>query len=132
MKCIIVNDDNLMKDSLLKLIGQSSDLKLISVFSTIAEAEVFLCHQQVDVIFFDIQMDDVKNLEFLNKIPADIFVIYIPVFSPFIYRNENLKERSAEPSQIAKRFRKGIEKARSYTNIFRYERKTGVEDYFVI
>ncbi|WP_027379099.1 response regulator [Chryseobacterium daeguense] len=132
MKCIIVNDDNLMKNSLLKLINQSGDLNLISVFSSIAEAEVFLCHQQVDVIFFDIQMDDVKNLEFLNKIPDDIFVIYIPVFSPFVYYNEKVSGKSVEPSQIAKRFRRGIEKAKGYINIFRYERKTGFEDYFVI
>lgn len=132
MKCIIVNDDHLMKNSILNLIDQSGDLKLMSVFTTTSEAISFLNNHQVDVVFFDIQMYDVNGLEFLHLIPEGIFVIYIPAFSPFSYTNETVLRKPKGTSVIAKRFQKGIEKAKSYSNVFRNENRFNFEDYFVI
>lgn len=132
MKCIIVNDDTSMKNTIEKLIAQTDDMQLVSAFSTTSEASAFLKSIKIDVVFFDIQMYDVDNLEFIQSIPETTFVIYIPEFSPFANITRETDAESLSESIIAKRFKRGVGEARAFLNLIKKENPDISDDYFVI
>ena len=132
MKCIIVNDDLQMRKTIGKLIDYSRGVKLLSVFNSTSEAVLFLRDNCVDVIFFDIQMYDNKNLEFIQNISGRTFVIYIPEFSPFVNTTRKPHLEQISESTIAKRFKKGVDEARIFLKQLKKEDSNIVDDYFVI
>ena len=119
MKCIIVNDDISMKNTIEKLISQANDMQFMAAFNTTFEAEQFLKGIKIDVVFFDIQMYDAKNLEFIQNIPENIFVIYIPEFSPFANTASKITTVQLSDSVIAKRFKKGVDEARVFLELIK-------------
>ncbi|CAD0218266.1 response regulator [Chryseobacterium sp. JV274] len=132
MKCIIVNDDSEMRKTIGKLIGHSRGMKLLSVFNSTSEAALFLRDNCVDLVFFDIQMYDVKNLEFIQNISERTFVIYIPEFSPFVNTTKKPQLEQLSESTIAKRFKKGVDEARIFLKLIKKEKPDILDDYFVI
>jgi len=132
MKCIIVNDDTSMRKTIEKLIAQTDDMEFVSAFNTTFEAHVFLKSIKIDVVFFDIQMYDVNNLEFLQNISENIFVIYIPEFSPFANTSCKTDLQHLSEPVISKRFKKGVDEARVFLELIQEEKSDISDDYFVI
>lgn len=132
MKCIIVNDDTSMKNTIEKLIAQTDDIELVSVFNTTLEANVFLKSMKIDIVFFDIQMYDINNLEFIQDVPENTFVIYIPEFSPFADTAYKTDTEHLTESAISKRFKKGVDEARVFLELIQKESSNISDDYFVI
>lgn len=128
MKCIIVTEDFSMKKNVEKLII-SSDLHLLSTFTTTSEASAFMKNNLVNVMFFDIQMCDFNSIEFIQSIPKKTFVIYIPEFS--VYAKDVDREQLSD-STIVKRFQKSVIEARLFVNLIKREKPSIADDYFVI
>jgi two-component SAPR family response regulator len=132
MKCIIVNDDTSMRKTIEKLIAQTDDMEFVSAFNTTFEAHVFLKSIKIDIVFFDIQMYDVNNLEFIQNIPENTFVIYIPEFSPFANTSCKTDIQHLSEPVISKRFKKGVDEARVFLELIQEEKSDISDDYFVI
>jgi two-component SAPR family response regulator len=121
-----------MKNTIEKLIVQTDDIEFVSAFNTTFEAHVFLKSIKIDVVFFDIQMYDVNNLEFIQNIPENTFVIYIPEFSPFVNTAYKKDTKHLSESVIYKRFKKGVDEARVFLELIQTENSNISDDYFVI
>ncbi|MFT3920152.1 hypothetical protein [Cloacibacterium sp.] len=89
-------------------------------------------NNKIDIVFFDIEMNDVNCIELLQIIPKNTFVIYIPEFSPFVNRTSRINSEKHLESQIPKRFCSGIHEAQIFLNLVEKNNHVIFDDYFVI
>ncbi len=132
MNCIIVNDDISMRNTIEKLIVQTDDLEFLSSFTITYEARMFLKNNKIDIVFFDIQMYDSDNLDFIQNIPENTFIIYIPEFSPFAGISCKSSNAYISESAISSRFKRGVNEARLFLELINKENSNISVDYFVI
>ncbi len=129
MTCIIVNDDISARNAINMLINQTDNLKLIASFNNTSEASKFMSENTVDLIFFDLQIDETSSYEFIKAIPFKTFVIFIPQF----YSPENRKYNAhAIDSQNVLQFQEGIEIAKAYFNAMKEDNSNIANGYFVM
>ncbi len=78
MNCIIIDDDKLSIRVIEEYVKKTENLTLAGSFSTAVEAIYFLKqHENVELIFLDIEMPEMSGIEFLNtlKNPPQIIII---------------------------------------------------------
>jgi len=75
MKCIIVDDDEMSRLTLTKLVGQVNSLSLIKVCSSSLEALNALNEEKVDLVLLDIEMPEMNGLEFIKSIKNPPLII---------------------------------------------------------
>ena len=76
VNCMIVDDEPPAREVIKRYIEQVSTLSLAVECANAIDAFTFLQHQQVDLIFLDIQMPQLNGIEFLktlNNVPRIIF-----------------------------------------------------------
>lgn len=80
IRTIIVDDEVFICDMLHRLLSTFEEIEVVQVFSSPANALVFLADNAVDLIFLDVQMPLMDGFEFLDRldetmeIPSIIFV----------------------------------------------------------
>ena len=77
IKCLIVDDDDLSRGVLEDLVNDTDRFELIKSCEDSIDAFNFLKHNDVDVVFLDVEMpkmDGLELLENLNKLPQIILV----------------------------------------------------------
>ena len=129
MTCIVVNDEPLVKNGIKTLINKSESLTLLASFNNTFEASRFISRNAVDLVFFDIQIDETKNYEFIKAIPHKMFVIFISEFYSTAIRQ---CKSDAIISSKSVRFQKGIEMAKAYFKGVKKGNSNITDDYFVI
>ncbi len=75
MKCIIVDDDEMSRLALTKLVGQVNSLSLVKVCSGSVEALNFLNAEKVDLVLLDIEMPEMTGLEFIKNLKKPPLII---------------------------------------------------------
>ncbi len=75
MKCIIVDDDEISRLALTKLVEQVNSLSLLQVCSGSVEALNYLNAEKVDLILLDIEMPEMNGLEFIKSIKNPPLII---------------------------------------------------------
>ncbi len=76
MRCIIVDDDEMSRESLKTLCEKIDDLELLSICSSGLEAMKFLKSEQVDLVFLDIRMPDLSGMDLIksmDNLPQIVF-----------------------------------------------------------
>jgi two-component system, LytTR family, response regulator len=76
LRCITVDDEPLSLAKIEGFIGRVPYLKLVSSFTSAIEAMAFIKENDIDLVFLDIQMDNltgIQMLEIMNPKPAVIF-----------------------------------------------------------
>jgi len=121
-----------MRNTIEKLIVQTDDLEFLSSFTITYEARMFLKNNKIDIVFFDIQMYDSDNLDFIQNIPENTFIIYIPEFSPFAGISCKSSNAYISESAISSRFKRGVNEARLFLELINKENSNISVDYFVI
>lgn len=81
--CIIVEDEVLAQDILVKYIHAFSSLQLVKIFSNASEALSFLNDRTVDIIFLDINMPELSGIEFLKLLKRKQQVILTTAYSEY-------------------------------------------------
>jgi two-component system LytT family response regulator len=81
--CIIVEDEILAQDILVKYIHAFSSLQLVKTFSNASEALSFLNDHTVDIIFLDINMPELSGIEFLKLLKRKQQVILTTAYSRY-------------------------------------------------
>ncbi len=90
MTCIIVDDEPLAREEMQSLIQEVSEVKILGCFSNAVTALEFIAVNTVDLIFLDIQMPRVTGLEFAEKIPKNILIIFTTAYPQYALKSYEL------------------------------------------
>jgi DNA-binding LytR/AlgR family response regulator len=85
LKCIIVDDDLMVRTALERLCEKSEHLDLAGVFENGKEALTFLEKEAVDLMFLDIEMPELSGIELLNQVPVLPMVIFSTSKTEYAY-----------------------------------------------
>lgn len=120
MNCIIVDDEPLAREAIEMLINQTDDLDLTGSFNSPETATNFIGSNTVELIFLDIQMPGINGIEFARTIPKETFVIFTTAYSEFATDSYEVDaiDYLIKPVKL-ERFRKAVEKARTYSKLFK-------------
>lgn len=115
MKCIIVDDEPLARETMEMLISEVGELELIGNFNNAEDASDFINKVPTDLIFLDINMPDITGLEFAKSISKTTLVIFTTAYSEYALDSYEVDAIDFLVKPIeTNRFRKAVEKAISY------------------
>ncbi|SMC40433.1 LytR/AlgR family response regulator transcription factor [Pedobacter africanus] len=120
MNCIVIDDEPLAREAVEILVNQTEGLDLIGLFNSPETAVSFIESHTVELIFLDIQMPGINGIEFARTIPKETFVIFTTAYSEFATDSYEVDaiDYLIKPLKL-ERFQKAIEKARSYSKLFK-------------
>ena len=116
MNCIIIDDEEMARAIITKMIVVCSELKLVQEFPNAIQAIKFLNHIEVDLIFLDIHMPDFTGFDFIQSLknpPKVILVTSDKNFAIEAFEYECVIDYLVKPI-TEDRFQKAIQKANSY------------------
>jgi DNA-binding LytR/AlgR family response regulator len=91
MRCIIVDDEPLVRELLEDNLSQVPFLELVKSCKTALEALKTLQEEQVDLIFLDIQMPRLNGLQFLQSLDHPPLVIIVTAYEEYAVESFNLQ-----------------------------------------
>ena len=83
LKCLIIEDEKLAQDVLIKYISLLPDVELIGCSNNASEAISFLHSNKPDLIFLDINMPELSGIEFLKTLINPPIVIITTAYSEY-------------------------------------------------
>jgi two-component system LytT family response regulator len=83
VKCIVVDDEPLAAQVLVSFINKTPDLQLLKTFHNPQEALLFLKQEKVDLVFLDIQMQELSGIEFMQLAPAGIHIVIVSAYDEY-------------------------------------------------
>jgi DNA-binding LytR/AlgR family response regulator len=91
MRCIIVDDEPLVRELLEDNMRQVPFLKLVKSCKSALEALETLQEEQIDLIFLDIQMPRLNGLQFLQSLDHPPLVIMVTAYEKYAVESFNLQ-----------------------------------------
>jgi DNA-binding LytR/AlgR family response regulator len=85
LKCIVVDDDLMVRKALERLCEKSEALNLAGIFENGREALNFLEKESVDLIFLDVEMPELTGIELLNQVAVLPMVIFSTSKTEYAY-----------------------------------------------
>lgn len=89
IKCVILEDEPYAVSVLESYIGELDSLQLTATFYNPVDALMYLLQNKTDVLFLNVQLPNVKGLDFLKLVPSRPKVIFLAAAN---YRYVNMKE----------------------------------------
>ncbi len=77
LKCAVVDDSSLQRLSIVKLIKDHPNLKLVAKYNNAIETKNGLLDTEVDLIFLDIEMPILTGFELLDDLPNKPQIIFV-------------------------------------------------------
>ena len=119
MNCIIIDDEEMARSIIEKMIEYTSQLNLLKEFSNAIHAIKYLNENNVDLIFLDIHMPDFTGFDFIKTIKSPPKIILITSDKNFAieaFEYECIVDYLVKPI-TEDRFQKAIQKANTTTTI---------------
>jgi DNA-binding LytR/AlgR family response regulator len=82
-KCLIVDDETLARLLIRTHLLQIPELEVVQEFSSAIEADQYLKTNKVDLLFLDIQMQQLSGIDFLKSLENPPKVIFTTAYSEF-------------------------------------------------
>lgn len=83
MKCIIIDDEPLAVDLIKDFVEKVTFLELIHTFNNGLDAISFINHNNVDLVFLDIEMPQFSGIDFVNSIQKKPLIIFTTAYSNY-------------------------------------------------
>lgn len=139
MKCIIIDDEPIARKGMKRLVDSRNELELLASFGNAETAEEFLEDNDVDLIFLDIEMPEIKGIEFAGRIPRKCLVIFTTAYSEYALDSYEVEaiDYLVKPIEPA-RFNRAVDKAISYhalldsASVSAGEPAVGVADHIIV
>lgn len=119
MNCIIIDDEEMARSIIEKMIENTSQLNLLKEFSNAIHAIKYLNENNVDLIFLDIHVPDFTGFDFIKTIKSPPKIILITSDKNFAieaFEYECIVDYLVKPI-TEDRFQKAIQKANTTTTI---------------
>lgn len=137
MKCIIIDDEPIARKGMKRLVDSRNEL--LASFGNAETAEEFLEDNDVDLIFLDIEMPEIKGIEFASRIPRKCLVIFTTAYSEYALDSYEVEaiDYLVKPIDPA-RFNRAVDKAISYhalldsASVSAGEPAVGVADHIIV
>ncbi|MEO1516806.1 MAG: response regulator transcription factor [Bacteroidota bacterium] len=91
LRCIIVDDEPLAIGKLVGFVEQINYLELMATFDNGLEALNYLKKQPVDLIFLDVQMDELDGIKLLGLLNPRPYVVLITAYDEFALQGFELE-----------------------------------------
>ena len=114
MKCIIIEDEIPAQKIVKRYISKLPELRLLATFQSALEANNFLQHNVVDLIFLDINLPDITGIQYirtLNNPPGIIMTTAYPEHAAASFELDTIRDYLVKPFSFD-RFLKAVNKAR--------------------
>ena len=117
IRTLIVDDDPLTQEDLMRLIGEETDFQISGVASNGADALKIIEEKPIDVLFLDVEMPGLSGLEVasrLTKIEQPPLVVFVTAHQKYAIEafEKNAIDYLLKPYQI-ERFKKALGRIRS-------------------
>ncbi len=118
ISCIIVEDEPLALKRTKEYVGKIPYLNLLQSFDNGFEAIGFLREQQVDLIFLDIEMDELTGIQLLEALEHKPYVIVTTAYSEYAIKGFelNVTDYLLKPFSI-ERFIQAVEKVSNQISV---------------
>lgn len=80
IKCVCIDDEPLALDVLTRYIAQTPSLELLQSFDDAIAGMEFLKNNNVDLLFIDINMPDLKGTELVRSLPVKPMVVFTTAY----------------------------------------------------
>ena len=117
MTCIIIEDEIPAQKILQNFISKVPHLELTGTFKAAIEANTFLQHNVVDVVFLDVNLPDISGIDFIKTVsnpPAVIMTTAYPDYAVSSFELDTIVDYLVKPFSLD-RFLKGINKLKIKT-----------------
>jgi DNA-binding LytR/AlgR family response regulator len=124
LTCLIVDDEPLAQDILVKYVGDCNSLELSKVCSDALEAGDFLQSHPVDLIFLDINMPRLSGIHFVKTLNHPVLIIFTTAYAEYAAEGfeANAVDYLVKPFSF-ERFMKAVNKAIEWAD-FRKNKET--------
>jgi DNA-binding LytR/AlgR family response regulator len=112
MTCIIIEDEIPAQKILQNFISKVPYLELTGTFKAAIEANTFLQHHTVDVVFLDVNLPDISGIDFIKTVsnpPAVIMTTAYPDYAVSSFELDTIVDYLVKPFSLD-RFLKAINK----------------------
>lgn len=114
IRCIAIDDEPLALRQIESYIGRIADLEVVALCSSAKAALQVLEHQQVDLMFVDINMPDLSGVDFVRGLESAPMVIFTTAYSEYAIEGFRLDavDYLLKPFSLDE-FSRAVDKARS-------------------
>ncbi len=111
IKCLAIDDEPLAMEIISDYISKIEYLELVKCFDNALEAIEFLKSNQIDLIFLDIQMEDLTGIQFLHVLKNRPHIIFTTAYDSYALEGYELDavDYLLKPFSL-ERFIKAVEK----------------------
>jgi two-component system, LytTR family, response regulator len=111
IRCIAIDDEPLALDIIRDYSSKVPFLELIRTFDNAVESIEFIRNNQIDLLFLDIQMEELTGIQLLNALKSRPYVIFTTAYDSYAIQGFDLDVIDYMLKPISfERFVKGVDK----------------------
>ncbi|GAB4025827.1 LytR/AlgR family response regulator transcription factor [Spirosoma gilvum] len=115
LKCVVIDDESLAREVLEGYLNRLEYAELTRQFGQVQEAFHYLEHQEVDVLFLDIEMPGMNGIDFLKSLTHPPITVFTTAYRNYAFEGFELGVIDFLLKPIAyPRFVQAIEKIRDF------------------